>query len=94
MTKPNIRQRTALALFIATSLLATVATAAPDESQEGKRRGPPPEAFEACATLSEGTSCTFEGRRGDLDGTCVIPRHDEQALVCAPLGGRPDRKSE
>ena len=49
------------------------------------RRGPPPQAVEACANLDDGASCSFDGRRGNVDGTCMNhPRTD--GLVCAPEG--------
>jgi len=87
-------QRIAMALFFAMSLSATFASAKPDDNQDRERRGPPPEAFEACANLSEDAACSFQGRRGDLEGICIIPRHDDEALVCAPAGGPPDDRAE
>ena len=51
---------------------------------ESKRRGPPPQAFEACADLAEGAACGFDGRRGEVTGTCFVPPRGEDTLVCAP----------
>ena len=40
-------------------------------AQADDRRGPPPEAFEACEGKSEGDSAEFEGRDGEaITGTC------------------------
>ena len=49
------------------------------------RRGPPPEAYEACADASEGDSCAVQTPRGDtMEGTCVADRRDADRLVCRP----------
>lgn len=45
------------------------------------RRGPPPEAVDACKGKKEGDSCEFEGRRGQVTGTCQTRR---DRLVCRP----------
>lgn len=89
-TYRNFRQQTlrALALCAACTSLAASSLSYAEENQEsGKRRGPPPEAIEACASLSAGEACAFTGRRGDLSGICFAPR-EELALACAPEGGR------
>jgi hypothetical protein len=50
------------------------------EGQERPRRGPPPEAIEACSGKAAGAACTFVGRQGEkLTGTCFAP----------PAGGPP-----
>lgn len=79
--------------LLATYILSTTANAEPDQ-QSGKRRGPPPEAFAACADQAEGAACSFSGRRGDVTGSCIIPRHEQGELVCAPEGGPPKEHSE
>lgn len=56
------------------------------KGQKQDRRGPPPEAFEACATLSENDSCSVTTPRGELNGMCVIAKGQEQGLVCQPEG--------
>ena len=82
-------------LCIAVLLLAPLAEAKPRDLQgrEGARRGPPQEAFDACANQSEDSACSFTGRREEtVQGSCVVPRAPaEQAdlLVCAPEGGPP-----
>ena len=58
-------------------------------AQEGMRgrgkRGPIPQAIEACANLEDGASCTFESPRGTIEGTCLNhPRVD--GLSCVPDG--------
>jgi hypothetical protein len=53
--------------------------------RHGWRHGPPPQAVAACADSTEGASCTFEGRRGTVEGTCSNRPHAD-GLVCAPEG--------
>ena len=61
-----------------------------DDEQRDKRRGPPPEAIEACTAAVEGDACAFEGRRGEsLEGMCAVTR--EEAMACRPEGGRPPK---
>lgn len=57
--------------------------------QPRERRGPPPEAVEACQSKSEGDACSFEGRRGFVSGLCLSPP-DAEWLACRP-SDRPDR---
>lgn len=45
------------------------------------RHGPPPEALEACSSSVTGQACSFEGRRGEVTGTCETRREE---LVCVP----------
>ena len=60
--------------LISTLSFATAAASA-DGQREGKRRGPPPQAFEACAELVENDTCEVQTRRGDqLNGQCRVPR--------------------
>lgn len=63
-----------------------------EERQKGKRRGPPPEAIEACANQTEGEVCSFTGRRGDMTGVCFAPPKDDAELACAPEGGPPGHR--
>ncbi|MFK8043798.1 hypothetical protein [Congregibacter sp.] len=94
MNNTNNIRRVALGV-IATSAIAlaslSVNVAAQEDDGEnrgqGKRRGPPPEALEACANLSEGDACAFTGRRGDMSGVCFAPPKEDAALACAPEGG-------
>ncbi|WOJ97042.1 hypothetical protein R0137_00370 [Congregibacter brevis] len=98
MSRNSIR-RVALGI-IATSVIAlagiSVNVAAQEDDSEnrgqGKRRGPPPEALEACANLSEGEACAFTGRRGDMTGICFAPPKEDAALACAPEGGPPKHR--
>lgn len=62
-------------------------------SERGERRGPPPEAFEACADLAEAAVCEVQTRRGDLlPGQCRVPRRQFESadgdslvqLLCVP----------
>lgn len=72
-----------------------LASAEPGE-RNGPRRGPPPEAFEACVDKAEDDVCTFSGGRGEVSGQCIIPPRGEEALVCAPENHRhrPDSEAE
>ncbi|WP_439106132.1 hypothetical protein [Congregibacter sp.] len=63
-----------------------------ENRSQGKRRGPPPEALEACANLSEGEVCGFTGRHGDMTGVCFAPPKEDAALACAPEGGPPKHR--
>lgn len=55
-----------------------------NQSQQGKRRGPPPEALAACKGKSSGAECSFQSPRGDnVSGTCFAPKSD------LPLGCKP-----
>lgn len=87
---PNSRLNITVALFfLVLASLATMACAQPNRG-EG-RRGPPPEAIEACAGKSADDPCSFTGRRDDtIEGTCFAP-HDVDELACAPEGGPPER---
>ena len=69
-------------LVLAMGLSSPAANAEPGE-REG-RRGPPQEAFDACAGMVEGDACGFSGRRGDVEGSCIVPPRGEEALICAP----------
>jgi hypothetical protein len=65
-----------------------VAFASAEESgkEQGQRRGPPPQALEACEAGVEGDSCSFENRRGEtLTGNCGMNR--DEVLSCRPEGG-------
>ncbi|GEM_PF-4840984 len=56
----------------------------PGQGQQGKHRGPPPEALAACEGKSSGAECSFQSPRGDtVSGTCFAPKSD------LPLGCRP-----
>jgi hypothetical protein len=72
-----------LAVIIMASFSAVTATAERDQ-QSGKKRGPPPQALEACVDSEEGASCSFSGHRGDVSGFCIVLPRDEQELACAP----------
>lgn len=91
MTRIKTITHCALALFLTASFTIPLADAQPGQGgQGGGRGGPPEEAFEACADKADGDACSFSGRRGDVEGSCVIPRNEEETLVCAPAdrGGK------
>lgn len=91
MKSSNARPQYPLPLVVIAAIAASVfasslAIGEEDEARQ-KRRGPPPEAIEACAELAEGSACAFTGRRGDMNGVCFAPPRDEAVLACAPEGG-------
>lgn len=79
------------ALFFASMIYASLSYAQP--GGHGRPQGPPPEAIEACADLSEGDACSFTGRRDDeVKGTCIVLPRGDEGLVCAPEGGPPHER--
>lgn len=80
---PNRNKKFAAAAFILTLSVSAVSCAQPG-GRGGKPHGPPPEATEACKSLSVGDACSFSGRHGDVTGTCFNPPEDEDILACAP----------
>lgn len=91
MSKQKTIRNSAQALLLGVCLISQVASQVANAQPGGgggERRGPPPEAYEACADLAAGDSCEVTGRRGDtLQGSCIVPKEDEETLVCAPEGG-------
>ena len=87
------RRNVAATLLCVLTLHSALAAAQPEN---GKRRGPPPEAIAACADASQGDSCSFTGRQGeDLQGSCITPPRASDELACLPQGMRPpEHKSE
>lgn len=52
------------------------------KGERGERRGPPPEAIEACVDKAEGDKVSFETPRGDtVEGTCQVM---DDTLVAMP----------
>lgn len=86
------------ALLLGVCLISQVASqvASAQPGGGGERRGPPPQAYEACADLAAGDSCAITGRQGEtLQGSCVVPKEDDDTLVCAPENGPGgERKSD
>lgn len=54
-----------------------------------EHRGPPPAAFDACASKAVGDACGFSINNHALQGTCAAPPPDVQdsRLACRPAGG-------
>ncbi len=67
-------------------LMLTTSSTMAQPSDRDQRRGPPPEAIDACASAQSGDSCSFDGRRGEqLEGSCGVPEQaQEQSLICMP----------
>ncbi len=84
------------AIVAGLATLSTPMAAEQGESQKQHRKGPPAEAFEACANLSEQAACSFTSPRGEAKGQCVIPRQaDNTQLVCKPESmGKHKKKSQ
>lgn len=84
----NLKSKLVLAALF--SIVVSQAVAKPGK-QEGQRKGPPPEAIEACANLQEGDAVSFETRRGEtLNGTCMMI--DDQ-LAAVPEGHKPPERN-
>lgn len=93
MTLINQKWHIVLAVALATSIFLPQASANPNK-RGGERGGPPPEAIEACANQTEGSSCSFAGRSDQqMQGVCMSPPQGEGALACAPEGGPRGRTS-
>jgi 4-amino-4-deoxy-L-arabinose transferase-like glycosyltransferase len=61
----------------------------PQNNQQGgqqpSRQGPPQQALDACANLSQGADCSFQGRDQTVNGICIMPPNLNE-LACAPQG--------
>ena len=78
-----------LALLLAGT--ATTVSARPEPGDGGGRRGPPPEAINACEGKQVNDQCSFKGRGDEtLTGICAAPPNVDE-LACAPEGGPPER---
>ena len=53
----------------------------------GPHPRPPPEAIDACKSLSSGTQCSFSNDRGTVTGTCWAP--EGKPLACKPTSPAP-----
>lgn len=79
-------KQTVLVLAASATLgLFTLASAAPDgDGERRKRRGPPPEAIEACAELALDDACSVT-LRGELkEGICFAGPDNKGPLACRP----------
>jgi 4-amino-4-deoxy-L-arabinose transferase-like glycosyltransferase len=57
-----------------------------NQPQQGTRQGPPQQALDACASSTEGASCSFSLPNGStIDGSCITPPNLD-VLACAPAG--------
>lgn len=81
--------RSIASAFVLAALMGALPSAAaapsPTDAQHhrgGARRGPPPEALEACAELEEGDACQVTFHEHTLEGTCRNTHEDE--LACMP----------
>ena len=91
MSNVNSKIKIFTTLIIAAMVFESPSYARPGDG--GRPHGPPPEAIEACADLSEGDTCNFTGRRNDeVKGTCIVPQDGDGLLACAPEGGPPNER--
>ena len=82
MKKALITFASLFIIFISTQVVAENKT----------RRGPPPEAFEACEDKSEGDTVSITTPHGDtIDATCKLMK---EQLVAVPERGRGPRSEE
>lgn len=59
---------------------------ASSQPQQTPRNGPPPQALEACADQTQGSSCSFTQPNGNtINGNCITPPNTDR-LACAPQG--------
>ncbi|MBK9210944.1 MAG: glycosyltransferase family 39 protein [Anaerolineales bacterium] len=75
---------------------APIAGTTPNQSaqpQQGVRQGPPQEALDACAILTQGDACSFTLPNRTIDGTCITPPNSD-ALACAPQGMNPQQNGQ
>ena len=92
--RPQSLRAVALALMFCAG--AALAQPKLDDTKEGPRRGPPPEALDACKALKAGDPCSFTGKRGAVSGTCMSP--PDRPLACRdknappPPDGKPPGK--
>ena len=77
-----------LGLMAAISCLSSLVLAQSAEGKDGPHR-PPPEALDACKSLSAGQDCSFNGPRGAVTGSCWAP--EGKQLACKPKDGPGDR---
>lgn len=93
MPKQAIIKHSTMGLVLGALLVTQTACAQPGGGR-GERRGPPPEAYEACADLATDDGCEMQGRRGEtLQGSCIALAEDEGSLVCVPEDA-PERKRD
>jgi 4-amino-4-deoxy-L-arabinose transferase-like glycosyltransferase len=64
-----------------------------NQPQNGPRQGAPQEALDACANLTQGAECSFQGRDRAVNGTCIMPPNLNQ-LACAPQGMIPPQNGQ
>ncbi len=98
MTRPSLRFSPVSPLLLGALLFVSgTALAQPSGGPDG-RRGPPPEAIEACADLDAQDVCEVETREGTKAGSCLRPPDaDDVPLACVPddaprPGKRPARE--
>ena len=77
-------------LIVCWAVLASLAylgqgeAGAPDGGEKhGNRRGPPPEAIQACNGLEDGAACSFTLHERQISGLCRA-RPEGKPAVCAP----------
>jgi hypothetical protein len=87
--KTTLGRKIAAVVLPAVGLLGllTLAGAARAGDQHGERRGPPPQAIDACKDKKAGDTCQVAFPDHKVDGKCA-PRRNGDQLVCRPEHGR------
>ncbi len=82
-------------ILISLTVLLIYIPALAQTPERRPRRGPPPEAVQACKQLKMGDRCSFVSPHGKLSGSCWRP-NDNLPLACRPDGHRqpPPRQKE
>jgi len=81
--KSELFSRVALVVsFVALS--GTVSAQSASGPEQGHPHGPPTEALQACASLSDGTACTFTLDGQTVSGTCHTGPQGEPAACMPP----------
>lgn len=88
-SKPSLGRRDMrlVGAFLPMCLWAASAVAQTPEKggSEDPRRGPPPEAIDACKSLASGAACSVNLGSKTIKGACWAP--EGKPLACKPDGG-------
>jgi 4-amino-4-deoxy-L-arabinose transferase-like glycosyltransferase len=64
------------------------------QPQDATRQGPPQQAVDACASSTQGASCSFTTQNGNtINGSCITPPN-QNVLACAPQGMMPQQNGQ
>jgi len=84
----NLPKKKSMFLLLSALLISVVSMSSFSQEERASkkgRKGPPEAALSACQGLQVEQACTFiSPRRGEVSGTCVIPKNGESTLACKP----------